>query len=63
MDSYEKLKEKLEKSQKEEWERGKELEKLSALIENWQYQLPEEFLGTCKTVGKVKLSSKKTERR
>jgi len=50
MDSYDNLKKKLEKSQNEEWERGKELEKLSALIENWQYQLPEDFLEACRTV-------------
>ena len=48
MDSYENLKKKLEKSQHEEWERGKELEKLQALIENWQYQLPDEFLQACR---------------
>ncbi|MHC4310813.1 MAG: hypothetical protein ACYSSN_12845 [Planctomycetota bacterium] len=40
MDSYETLKKKLDK----------ELEKLSALIENWQYQLPEELLAACRTV-------------
>lgn len=50
MDSYDNLKKKLEKSQTEEWERGKELEKLAALLGNWQYQLPDEFLQACRTV-------------